>query len=103
MAASGPHVDVSNGNENSTKSPADKQFLDTFWKLAVPSDNERISGATTLLQILIKKQNENKEVSNLPMAMNGNAAWYFNKRRTWWGGRLDAANARRSGVTIQVA
>ncbi|XP_030847614.1 myb-binding protein 1A-like protein isoform X2 [Strongylocentrotus purpuratus] len=62
MAASRPHVDVrANGNENSTKSPADKQFLDTFWKLAVPSDNERISGATTLLQILIKKQNETKE------------------------------------------
>ncbi|XP_072164198.1 myb-binding protein 1A-like protein [Diadema setosum] len=52
---------VGKGSENATKVPMDKQFLDTFWKLAVPSDKERISGARTLLEILISKQNESSE------------------------------------------
>ena len=62
MAALESHVEESKKKRTSSL-PKDKQFLDTFWKLAVPSDTERIKGATNLLHILISKQNEANEVS----------------------------------------
>ena len=62
MAAVDSHVEVGM-KKKTTALPNDKQFLDTFWKLAVPSDNERINGAKSLLQILVSKQNDTKEVS----------------------------------------
>ena len=61
MAADKLHVDDGT-KKKTTNLPNDKQFLDTFWKLAVPSDNERINGAKSFLQILISKQNDAKEV-----------------------------------------
>ncbi|XP_077995887.1 myb-binding protein 1A-like protein [Glandiceps talaboti] len=41
----------------------DDQLLDTFWLLAEPRDEKRISGALRLVAIVVKKQNEHERKS----------------------------------------